>query len=131
RPREFRISSSRTSTAPATSESMASSAEYLACDGDVLAPRLLRHLHRLAQRRLAANAGKLDEHREIDARQHLDVAVVERRDGEIGRRAPEHVGEDDHADARIDALYGVDDVLAAAFDVVVGSDRDRLDAVLR
>ena len=44
------------------------------------------------------------------------------RDRKVGRRAAEHVGQDDHAGAVIDSGDRVQDVLAALFHVVLGTD---------
>ena len=52
-------------------------------------------------------------------------------DGEVRRRAAEHVGQDGDAFAGVDALDRLDDVLAALLDVVVGADGHRLDLALR
>ena len=53
------------------------------------------------------------------------------RDGEVGRRAAEHVGQQHDAVAGIASVDAGLDLGAAAFDVVVGSDADRVDVPLR
>ena len=77
-----------------------------------------------------AHAGELDQHRQIYAGDHLDAAGLHHRDGQIGRCAAEHVGQDDHAIAGIGARDGVDNILAALLHVVVGADRNRFEAQL-
>ena len=57
--------------------------------------------------------------------------LVHHRDGQIGRRAAEHVGQHDHAVARIGAVDGLDDLPAAHGDIVLGADRNGLQLLLR
>src|ERR1043165_8220093 len=55
----------------------------------------------ISRRARGAHLGELDQHRQVDAREYLDVRPVHDRDREIGRRAAEHVGEDHNAVARV------------------------------
>ena len=87
--------------------------------------------HRLLQRALVADLGELDQHRQVDAGEHLDLRPAHHGNREVGRRAAEHVGEDSDAVAGVDALDRLDDVLAALFDVIVGTDGHGLDLLLR
>ena len=91
----------------------------------------LRGGDRFGERTLVAHFGELDQHRQIDAGQHFDLGPAHHRDGKIGGRAAEHVGQDGDAVAAVDAPHRFDDVLAALFDVVVGADGDGLDLALR
>ncbi len=77
------------------------------------------------QRLLVADRGELDQHRQVHAGHDLDARAIHRRDGEIGRRAAEHVGQDDHARARIDLAHGIHDLGAPLLDIVLGADADR------
>ena len=56
--------------------------------------------------------------------------LIDHRDGEVRRRAAEHVGENDDAIAAIDRAHRVDDVGAALFHVVIGADGDGAHLVL-
>ncbi len=87
--------------------------------------------HGLFQRLRVADARELDQHRQVDARHHLDGAAVHARQGEVGGRAAEHVGQHDDAGTRIHAANRVEDVASTHFHIVVGADRDRLDLLLR
>ena len=69
-------------------------------DVDVFAAGLLGVQDRLPKALLVAHARELDQHRQIDAGDHLDRAAVHARQREIRGRAPEHVGQDHHAVAR-------------------------------
>ena len=80
---------------------------------------------------IAAHLGELDQHRQVDAGDHFDLGPAHAGDREIGGRAAEHVGQDRDAIAGIDALHRFDDVLAALLDIVVGTDGDRFDLLLR
>ena len=93
-------------------------------------PGLLRGRDRLVERAIGAHLGELDQHRQVDAGDHLDVRPVHHRDREVGGRAAEHVGEDHDAVAGVGALDRLDDVAPALLDVVVGADRDGLDLLL-
>jgi hypothetical protein len=61
----------------------------------------------------------------------IDVWPAHAGDGEVRRRAAEHVGEDCNTLTGVDALDRLDDVLAALLDIVVGADGDGLDLPLR
>ena len=50
-------------------------AQDLARDIDVFAPRLLRLDNRVLERAIAAHAGELDQHGQIQSGDHFDVAV--------------------------------------------------------
>ena len=75
-----------------------------------------------------AHAGELDQHRQVDAGDDLDLGAVQHRDREIGGRAAEHVGQQDHAVALLDLGDAVQDVVPALLHVVVGADADGGDA---
>src|SRR5262245_46242146 len=100
-------------------------------DGDVFAAGVLGRRHRLGERAFVAHFGELDQHRQIDTGEDLDLGPPHHRNGEVGGGTPEHVGEDGHPLAAVHALDGLDDVLAALFHVVVGADGHRLDLLLR
>jgi len=53
------------------------------------------------------------------------------RDREIGGRAAEHIGEHDHARPAVDVADGGNDILAPLFDIVIRTDGNRLDLLLR
>src|SRR5215470_17611949 len=65
--------------------------EHLAGDADVFAPGLLGGVHGLRQRRFAAHAGELDQHRQIYARQHLGAGLRHHRNRQVRRRATDHI----------------------------------------
>ena len=90
------------------------SVEQLAGDVDVFAPGLLGRRHGLAQRLVLAHAGELDQHRQVDAGDHLDALAVHGRDREVRRRAAEHVGEHHDAAAVVDLADRIDDLACAA-----------------
>src|SRR5262249_25254991 len=69
--------------------------------------------------------------RQVDPGQHLDARLVHDRDGEVGRRASEHVGEQDHAVSGIAGTRAFEDLAAPLFHVVFGADTDRRYALLR
>ena len=75
--------------------------------------------------------GELDQHRQVDAGQHLDARMLHDRDREVGRRAAEHVGQHDHAVAGVAGPRPLQDLAAPLFHVVLGADADRRDALLR
>ena len=79
----------------------------------------------------AAHAGELDQHRQVDAGDHLDIGPVEDGDGEVGRRAAEHVGQQHDAIALLHLGHAVQDLAPALLHVVVGADADGGDALLR
>src|SRR5690606_38542106 len=78
-----------------------------------------------------AYAGQLDQHRKIDARDHLNVRLLHDRDRQVGRRAAEHVGEQDDAGSGIGPGNRRQDFGAAFLDIIVGADGNRLDLTLR
>lgn len=98
---------------------------------DIFASGFLRLGDGLLQRALAPDAGKLHQHRQIDTGDHLDIRPFHGRDGEVGRRAAEHVGEDHHALAGIDPGERRQHVAPPHVEIVVRPDRDRLDLLLR
>ena len=53
------------------------------------------------------------------------------RDRQVGRRAAEHVGEDDDAGTGIGARHRIDDVATALLHIVVGADRHGFKVLLR
>src|SRR5690606_31229114 len=108
-----------------------SGAKRLAGDGNVLAPGFGRLLERLLDGQVGAHAGELDQHRQVDPADDLDVAVLHGRDGDVGGRTAEHVGEDHDAVALIRRFDAAQDVVAALFHVVIRTDGDGLDHVLR
>ena len=59
--------------------------------------------HGVGRGLLVADAGELDQHRQVDAGDHLDGAAVHAGEGQVRGRAAEHVGEDDDALAGVDA----------------------------
>ena len=96
-----------------------------------LRPASRAQRYRVGERHLAAHAGQLDEDRQVDAGDHFHVRLVHDGYGEVGGRAAEHVGEDDHPVAGIGAMDGVDDLAAAHGGVVFRPDGDRLELRLR
>jgi hypothetical protein len=81
----------------------------------------------ICPRAIGADFRELDQHRQVDPGEHLDVRPVHHRNREIGGRAAEHVGEDHHTVAGVGARDRLDDVVAPLLDVVVGPDHDGLD----
>ena len=80
---------------------------------------------------LSRKRRQLDQHRQVDAADHLDAAAVHHRDREVRRRAAEHVGEQHDAAAVLNARHRAEDVGAALLHVVFGADRDRFESRLR
>ncbi len=99
-------------------------AEELRSDGDVVAPRIARRDGGLGQVHAAARLGEADQHRQVDPCDHFDLAGFHQRNRQVGRRAPEQVGEDDDALTGIDRLDRVRNLAAAGFHVVVRADAD-------
>ena len=60
----------------------------------------------------------------------FDARTVHHGDGQIGRRAAEHVGEERDSLTGIHPCDGGDDVAAALFHIILGSDIDCLDVGL-
>src|SRR5690349_19740589 len=75
------------------------SGEHLARHADVLAASLFGRIHGRGQLGLAAHAGELDQHRQVDTRQHLGAGLCHDRYRQIGGGAAEHVREHDDAAA--------------------------------
>ena len=78
------------------------SAKQLRGDVDVFAAGFLRAEHGALEALALAQAGELDQHRQVDAGDDLDLGAVHDRDGQVGRRAAEHVGQQHGALAGID-----------------------------
>src|SRR5438552_6555741 len=93
-------------------------------DVDVFAAGLLGLGDGIGEPLLATDAGELDQHRQVDAGDDLDLGAIEHRDREVGRRAAEHVGEQHDAVAILDAGDALQDLAAALLHVVVGTDAD-------
>src|SRR5690606_23673272 len=62
--------------------------------------------------------------RQIDAGDHVDLAVAENGNGEVGRRAAEHVGQQDDTVSIVDHADRFDDVAPARLGIVVRPDAD-------
>ncbi len=89
-------------------------------------PAVLAHLPRDRQQiRRAAQAGQLDQHRQVDAGDHLDAVVLEKRHAEVRRRAAEHVGQQQHALLAAHPLDRLRDLLPRVVHIVVPADRHR------
>ena len=110
---------------------MSASAQNTAGHVDVFPAGFLGIDQSLGDRLFNTHARQFDQHRQIDASEHIDAAAIHDRDGEIGWRAAEHVGEDDHALAAIGPADSLDDIGAALFHVVFRADRDCLEGFLR
>ncbi len=67
-----------------------------------LRPGILAFFGGLLQRQRGAHAGQLDQHRQIGAGKHFYVTIIHGRNGQVGRRAAEHVGDNDDAVAGVD-----------------------------
>src|SRR3546814_670362 len=80
---------------------------------------------------LVADAGKPDQHWQVDPRDHLYIGLAHQRNGEVGRRSAEHVGEQDHTLAAVDPCGGGRYVGPARLHVVIRADTDRLHPFLR
>ena len=79
-----------------------------------------------------AHAGQLDQHGQVEAGDHLGVGLLHHRDGEVGGRAAEHVGQQDHALAVVDRLRRPCRMSRAApLHVVVRADADGAHGRLR
>jgi hypothetical protein len=101
-----------------------------ASDIDIFAPRF-RGLHERAIHVVVTpDASKLYQHGEIDPSNDFDATGVHDGDCEIGRRASEHVGENDHAMTIIGTQDGIENVLAALIHVIFGADGNGLDEFL-
>src|SRR3546814_10833044 len=105
--------------------------QQLRGDVDVFAPGELRLGHRFRQSRRTAQAGQLDQHRQVDAGDDLDLAIVEHGDRKVRKRAAEHVGQQSDAVAFVGSRNGVDDVLPALLHIVFRPDADRRHVFLR
>ena len=81
--------------------------------------------------RIGTVAGKLDEHRQVEAGQHFDPARLHQGYRQIGRGTAKHVGDNDDALPGIDPCYRLHDVVAAAFEIVLSPNRNRGDGCLR
>eukprot|EP01012_Entosiphon_sulcatum_P010621 TRINITY_DN16252_c1_g1_i2.p3 TRINITY_DN16252_c1_g1~~TRINITY_DN16252_c1_g1_i2.p3 ORF type:complete len:145 (-),score=12.56 TRINITY_DN16252_c1_g1_i2:165-599(-) len=99
-------------------------------DRDIFLAGVLGGVDRLGEGHLGADAGQLDQHRQIHPGDHLD-AGAEHGNGEIGRRSPEHVGENDDPLAAIDGGDGIDNVDPTPLHIVLGADADRPHRLLR
>ena len=75
--------------------------------------------------------GQADQHRQVDPRDHLYLAFLQQRDGEVGRRAAEQVGQHDHTLAAIDFGDLRADFLAARRGIVLRADADGRNRLLR
>ena len=91
----------------------------------------LRMQDRLAKALLVAHARELDQHRQIDAGDHLDRAAIHARQREIGGGASKHIRQDDHAVPGIEAADGGHDVLSPRLHVVIRANCDGLELLLR
>src|SRR5690606_1413736 len=78
-----------------------------------------------------AHAGELDQHRQVDAGDDLDLAGAHHGYRKVRRRAAEHVGENDDAGTGVGARYRIDNVIAALFHIVVSADADGFEILLR
>src|SRR3546814_5794918 len=67
----------------------------------------------------------------VDPRDHLYIGLAHQRNGEVGRRSAEHVGEQDHTLAAVDPCGGGRYVGPARLHVVIRADTDRLHPFLR
>ena len=99
--------------------------------GDVFSAGFLGAQHGIRQRVAGADFGQFDQHRQVDARDHLHALALHHGDREVGRRAPEHVGEEHHAIAGIAAADAFLHVVAAVLHIVIGTDADGIDVPLR
>ena len=71
-------------------------------------PPIVAHLARHRQQVLRLRElGQLDQHRQVDAGDDLDAIVLEKRQPEVRRRAPEHVGQQQHAPAVLAATRSI------------------------
>src|SRR3546814_10688240 len=75
---------------------------------------------------LVADAGKPDQHWQVDPRDHLYIGLAHQRNGEVGRRSAEHAGEQDHTLAAVDPCGGGRYVGPARLHVVIWAHTDRL-----
>ncbi len=66
-----------------------------------------------------------------DAGDDFGLRFIHHRNGEVGRRAAEHVRQNDDAFTAVDALHGIQNFEPARFHIVVRADRDRLERRLR
>ncbi len=96
-----------------------------------LPPGLRRLGKRLFHVVLAAYAGKLDQHRQVDAGDDFGVAAAHHRDCEIGGVPPNMSVRDDDAMAVVCAGHRFENVLPSLIHVVLRTDTDRFDEFLR
>src|SRR5437764_27384 len=81
----------------------------------------------ISQGLVRSDLGELDQHGKVDAGDHFDAFTLHHRNRQIGRRSPEHIGQ------QYDAVPGVAPIDAGldlgppVVHVVVGSDAHRVD----
>jgi hypothetical protein len=76
------------------------------------------------------NFREFDQHWQINTGQDLDFGLAHDRYRQVGWRTAKHIGENRDAFTAVDALDGVEDILAALLHIVVGTDSDCLDLTL-
>src|SRR6476646_5296417 len=116
---------------PISTGMRSSGGEDLARHADIFPPSFLRLIDRFLKPAFAAYAGELDQHWQIDAGDHLDIRPLHGRDGEIGRRAAEHVGQHHDAVAAVDAGERREHVGAPFVEIIVRPDGNGLKLLLR
>src|SRR5262245_64238430 len=68
--------------------------------------------------------GQFENHGQIDAGHNLDRRAAQKSAGEIGRRAAEHVRQQQHTRALVDALNRLADLIASDLYVIVPPNGD-------
>lgn len=106
-------------------------AQKFTSDSDVIAPSRLRGLYRIANTHGFARASKADQHRQIDPGNHFYLARIEQRYGEIGRSAAKQVCQNYNALALIDRADRSGDFTATLLHIVIGTNANRSNRILR
>src|ERR1700722_12226132 len=75
--------------------------QYVRGGGDIFPPGLLGAVYRIRQWLLRSDLGELDQPRQSDARDHGRALPLNPRDGQVGRRAAEHVSQQNNAVAGV------------------------------
>lgn len=79
---------------------------------------------------MATNFRQFDQHGQIDARDHFNIASRHSGDRQIGRRATEHIRKHDNARTVIDRVGRRDDIVATSFGIIVRLDANRRQLIL-
>ena len=87
-------------------------------------------VNRFRQGLAAANLRQLDQHRQIDAGNHLHLSVGQGQ-GEVGGRAAQNIGQQHHAIALVHGADALTNIAAPAFHIVLRTNANGGDGALR